>query len=100
MTRWLFREYGFRYGKKHKCSDVLDMVFNDIYRHLAASDYSCDFTTPALAMPDDCKTGDPVQSYRDYYLKYKSHLLTYTRREIPEWIKAAGLGKWKEGKVK
>ena len=55
-------------------------------------------TTPHLGMPNDCKTDDPVSSYRKYYLTHKNHLLMYTRREIPGWIREAGLGTWKEAK--
>lgn len=31
----------------------------------------------ALAMPDDCKGEDPVQSYRNYYMRHKSHLCAW-----------------------
>lgn len=45
------------------------------------------FTKPALAMPDEYKCDDPVQSYRNYYRKEKLHLLQYTRRNPPVWLK-------------
>jgi hypothetical protein len=41
----------------------------------------------ALAMPDECKSDDPVQSYRDYYNKHKRHLFVWKNRETPYWIK-------------
>lgn len=44
-------------------------------------------TPPALAMPDYCKvTGNPVESYREYYRNEKQHLHKWTNREIPEWL--------------
>jgi len=93
LTSALCEEYTYRYGKHHKCEDVLGQIVEAIgsivYDHLSY---------PYLAMPDDCKLGDPVESYRQYYLLHKQHLLTYTKREIPEWIQKAGLGTWKEGK--
>jgi hypothetical protein len=43
-------------------------------------------TRPALAMPDEYKTDDPVESYRNYYVGAKRHLLQYTNRTPPEWM--------------
>ena len=42
--------------------------------------------TPALAMPDVYKSGDPVASYRRYYLGDKQHILKWTGRHQPHWI--------------
>jgi len=43
---------------------------------------------PALAMPDEFKRrGDPVASYRAYYRDGKRHLLKYTRRAPPSWLR-------------
>ena len=41
-------------------------------------------------MPDDCKVpGDAIQSYRNYYNKYKTHLATWdgkvNSRATPTW---------------
>lgn len=43
------------------------------------------FTYPALAMPDDCKTDDPVESYRNYYRKYKAEMASWSRCPVPDW---------------
>lgn len=102
LAMWLCDEYTFRYGKHHKSEETLkdlSSLFNIIAGRLFVREPSRMLSMPYLAMPDDCKTNDPVQSYRNYYLKYKQHLLTYTRREIPFWIKEAGLGTWKEAKI-
>lgn len=43
-------------------------------------------TPPALAMPEEYRTEDPVESYRLYYKLEKQHLLQYTKRERPDWL--------------
>lgn len=52
-----------------------------------------DELTPfALAMPDQYKQQDPVESYRQYYINDKQFnksgkwMLKYTNREIPHWF--------------
>lgn len=42
-------------------------------------------TMAGLAMPDVCKTEDPVESYRAYYIKYKRHLASWTKVGTPYW---------------
>jgi hypothetical protein len=37
-------------------------------------------------MPDVYKSGDPVASYRRYYLGDKQHILKWTGRHVPHWI--------------
>lgn len=42
----------------------------------------------ALAMPNEYKTDDPVQSYRNYYMSPdKAHIVSWKKREKPEWFK-------------
>ena len=41
----------------------------------------------ALAMPDEYKTQDPVESYRNYYQSKKS-IATWKKRSPPTWFKA------------
>jgi hypothetical protein len=40
-----------------------------------------------LAMPDDVKQDDPIEAYRAYYKKHKSHMANWKNRDIPEWYK-------------
>jgi hypothetical protein len=79
----LCKEYTYRYGKIHKCEDVIancyinypDLPFIGLTEH-------------ALAMPDDCKISyDPILCYQEYYNKYKQHLFSWTNREKPKFIK-------------
>lgn len=44
------------------------------------------FLDPPLAMPDSCKIGGVVDSYREYYKNHKDHLAEWTRREQPNWF--------------
>lgn len=44
-------------------------------------------TSFALAMPNQHKCEDAVLSYRNYYREGKQHLLKYTKRDRPKWIK-------------
>lgn len=46
-----------------------------------------ELTPFALAMPDYCKTDDPVESYRNYYMKEKRHLADWGNRGTPYWYK-------------
>jgi len=75
----LCREYTWRYGRHHKWEE---RIFG-----MEIPDLPSGFTTPYLAMPDDCKGSDPVDSYRAYYHKHKKHFAKWTRRETPEWMR-------------
>lgn len=41
--------------------------------------------SPALAMPDEYKSDDPVASYRKYYINDKSSIASWKRRGPPDW---------------
>lgn len=91
--KWLFSlfcalidEYAYRYGKKHKCSDLIFWL-----SRIPDNSPDVKFTEPTPAMPDDVKVkGDSVASYRNYYIKNKQHLSTWSgkikSRPIPEWF--------------
>jgi hypothetical protein len=42
-------------------------------------------TKPAMAMPDYCKTENPIEAYRKYYREEKDHLAEWTGRPVPNW---------------
>jgi hypothetical protein len=86
MLQALSVEYSYRYGKIHKCSssgliDQLSFLPKNIpVKH---------FTQPTPAMPDDVKiAGDSIRSYRNYYIKSKTHLANWKKRKTPEWYNA------------
>lgn len=84
--RWLLQhgkaiglEYSYRYGKEHKSTEIIlsceDFKPNDIES----------MTSFVLAMPDEFKKSDPIESYRDYYMS-KQLFCNWTNRDIPEWF--------------
>lgn len=78
----LCQEYQYRYGKTHKTFEVIKWCCN----HLPNIP-SKGFTTPALAMPETYKVpGNPVKSYRNYYLGEKRSFCNWKERNIPDWF--------------
>jgi hypothetical protein len=78
----LCKEYTFRYGKVHKIERTLLHVLKNTPVNISSGE----LTPFALAMPDECKSDDAVESYRKYYLEHKKHLFDWKIRERPEWI--------------
>ena len=78
----LTQEYTYRYGKQHKCEQLLDALSNPPKN----IDESATWTEATPAMPDECKVpGDSVTSYRNYYAKYKTRLAKWSNRNVPSW---------------
>lgn len=78
----LCEEYTRRYKKVHKSNIVILWCQANIKGIQWGEDF---FTDPPECMPDDCKVGDPVQSYREYYRKYKSYIYNWTNSNKPDW---------------
>ena len=82
----LCKEYTYRYCKIHKCQST-GLV--DALQNLPKNIPLSIFTQPTPAMPDDVKiVGDSLGSYRNYYIKNKTHLANWKKRNIPEWYNA------------
>ena len=79
----LSKEFTYRYDNVHKSSLLLKWVWENESRLSFPKQES---TSIALAMPDEYKTSDPVQSYRNYYNGAKQHIFKWTNREKPDWI--------------
>lgn len=79
----LCEEYTYRYGKRHKTQDVIEWALV----HKPKIKSNNDITPFALAMPDECKIGDAVESYRTYYMVEKRSIANWKNRETPEWFK-------------
>lgn len=80
LTEAMNAEYRFRYGRdyNHKSYDkIMELPVPPIP--------SIGITKFRLAMPDDVKVEDPIESYRNYYVKYKSHIAQWKKRQTPEW---------------
>jgi len=80
----LGREYTYRFGKIHKTISDHKETLKSFPYNIPTSTL---ITDHPKCMPDDCKLDDVVKSYRNYYLKEKSNLFKYTKREVPIWIK-------------
>lgn len=92
--RWLFslwlelmEEYTYRYGKNHACEKLIGYL-NTPPKNI---DYGGGFDGPTPAMPDDVKVaGDSMKSYRNYYIKNKTHLASWSgkinSRPVPTWF--------------
>ena len=86
---WLFQlwtclldEYAYRYGRKHATSKLYPILFN-APRNIAQGE----FTQPTPAMPDEYKVlNDSIASYRAFYTHAKKHLLSWKKRNPPQWI--------------
>jgi hypothetical protein len=84
LLEMLCGEYTYRYGKVHSVekSGLMQMLKNNFPNNLPEGS----FTEPTPAMPDDVKvTGDSIASYRNYYIKNKTHLANWKMRQTPDW---------------
>lgn len=77
----LYREYLYRYGfnKEHSSGECIVYLPQPDLPELG-------ITQVPLCMPNECKTQDVVQSYRNYYNRYKRHIFSWKNREVPYWI--------------
>lgn len=87
----LCKEYTFRYGKIHKCES--DGLVNYLLTHRPHNITQREFTEPTPAMPDDVKVlGNSMLSYRNYYIKHKTHIASWKGkvnfRDIPFWYRS------------
>lgn len=76
----LNREFYFRRGKIHRSWEVARIL------NVPDLPLRGNITRPALAMPEDVKCDDVVESYRNYYRVYKKDILDWNPRENPYWI--------------
>jgi len=77
------REYAYRYHRTHAC---VEKGIVDALRYLPTNiPPSPEMTKMRLAMPDEYKSDDPIESYRRYYLGAKRHLAKWKYREVPPW---------------
>tara|TARA_R110000824_G_scaffold242661_1_gene431315 strand:+ start:325 stop:864 length:540 start_codon:yes stop_codon:yes gene_type:complete len=78
----LLSEFVLRFEKTHKSSALLDALYN-IPKNIPQT---MELTPFVLAMPEECKTTDAVQSYRNYYHMYKSKFAKWEKgRSAPDW---------------
>lgn len=78
----LCEEYTYRYGKKHKSQQVIEWCIENKINIVDKG-----LTEPPKAMPNECKVGSVIDSYRKYYIEHKSGFTKWKNRDIPEWFK-------------
>lgn len=86
-THELHEEYKYRYGREHKSYNTLrenGIITDRLISHGKIQEIESLY--PAKAMPEDCKSDSVVESYRNYYKKYKSEMFSWKNREKPEWV--------------
>lgn len=77
----LLREYQFRYGRVHKCHDLLAVLANVPDQIPAVKR-----TGFCVCVPETFRqTTDPVNAYRTYYANEKHRIARWTRRAPPSW---------------
>lgn len=80
----LCKEYTKRYTKTHACKKHIYFLYSNSPTKSLFS--ISKFTTPALAMPDECKTkNNPIKSYRNYYVMKKSTFARWRHSPVPKW---------------
>jgi hypothetical protein len=79
----LCSEYTYRYGKTHKCEEIISRVYKD---GLGPKKKLFRGMTPfAQAMPEQYKSKNAVTAYREYYLGEKKRFAKWTNRNPPKW---------------
>jgi hypothetical protein len=77
----LCREYTYRYNKTHACESVIDWCIENQPKLP-----NVPLTPFALAMPEEYKTENCIESYRAYYAGEKRHLFNWKKRNQPYWL--------------
>lgn len=78
----LLNEYTYRYGKKHKCAEMLYSLQSPPHNLKLY-----DMTKMPSAMAEEYVIGDdPLDNYRNYYKMGKTRMHKWTNRQPPEWI--------------
>lgn len=81
----LCEEYTYRYGKRHKSQDIIEWCM----LHKPNLRENGDITPFPLAMPNECKVGDVIKSYRNYYNTHKKDFAKWKNRSVPYWFISA-----------
>jgi hypothetical protein len=86
LGKALCEEFTFRYGKIHKTQAHIEWLTV----HPPPSLENIGVTTIRLAMPQEYKQPNPVESYRAFYRENKMKLrniVTYSKRSVPDFLK-------------
>ena len=75
-------EYTFRYEKVHKSFGLNEILMN-VPKNIIDGNI---FVDPPLAMLEQYKTDNYIESYRRYYIGEKLKFSKWTKRQKPKWI--------------
>ena len=79
----LIYQYTVRYKKVHKTIRISNLLHS---KHKLWHSWKTEFTRPPLCMPNEYKSDDYVQSYRNYYIGDKKRFARYTNTSTPEFM--------------
>ena len=79
----LLYQYTVRYKKVHKTIKISNLLHS---KHKLWHTWKTEFTRPPLCMPDEYKSDDYIQSYRNYYIGDKKRFARYTSVDTPEFM--------------
>ena len=79
----LLYQYTVRYKKVHKTIKISNLLHS---KHKLWHTWKTEFTRPPLCMPDEYKSDDYIQSYRNYYIGDKKRFARYTLVDSPEFM--------------
>jgi len=88
LVEAMHEEWRFRYNHPAKKEHKSFAVAMYLKQNAPSADKfpQTGLTRFALAMPNEYKTDDPIESYRKYYQsKEKQRLASWKKREIPSW---------------
>jgi len=101
LCKYLCLEYTYRYNKIHSCQEHCEWLLQNIPSFEVQDDYTpstvlatnknLKLTPQPLAMYDDVKGPDTIQSYRQYYNVHKKRFATWTGRTVPWWFSKVSL---------
>ena len=80
LWRNLMDEYTFRYGRHHVSERLIPYLGN-----LPTNIKDGDITPMPQCMPEEYKTPDSIQAYKNYYIGAKKTMAKWKKRPIPEW---------------
>lgn len=83
LTKYLHDEWQYRYNhsvsKLHKAWQVIEELPEPEIEDIGLTPF-------ALAMPDQYKSNNAVEAYRDYYFGDKQHIASWKKRGEPGWF--------------
>jgi|SRR5579859_1591857 len=82
LTVELCKEYSYRYNKIHKSELILQNIKKSNYQEVIPG---IGLTPFIKSVPEQYQVEDVVESYRNYYKYDKSHIVSWTKRNIPPW---------------